>query len=580
MGSYNPCTQENCMKKTNTDVSPYMKTIVLSLSLVAIAMSWPGIIKAETLPDCSAVTYETDDQSRYLIGNLEQLQCMKEILDGEYLLTNNIDAGDTENWDGGKGFLPIGEDSFERFEGNFNGNGYEISNLTINRPDERKIGLFGYTRDAVIANVGLIDVNISGQSEVGALIGEASQSEVTACHATGQVTGQFSHVGGLIGINNGTVRISYTNVHVKGGDEVGGLIGREGFSEQVMSSYAIGPVEGQNRVGGLIGQTQGDVVNSYATGHVSGNDDIGGLVGRVGNNGHITNSYAAGEVTGTQNLGGLIGILSPDQTSVTRSFWNTDVQGVENGLGNGATDGITGLTDSEMRQENSFTNWNFIEIWNINEGLTYPWLRSNTQVPAPGLGDPPATPVLTNPADNAEDVNYNVTLRWDNDEAADYYHVHVSTSEDFETTFFYDEEIESNSIVLTNLNPFTTYYWQVRGENLAGLSDWSPVWSFTTRQATSASDDPAIPSSYQLMDNYPNPFNPATTISYELPEKAAVTLRVYSLLGEHIATLVNATQDAGRYQVNFPADNLSSGLYIYRLQAGDFMKSKKMMLVK
>jgi len=86
--------------------------------------------------------------------------------------------------------------------------------------------------------------------------------------------------------------------------------------------------------------------------------------------------------------------------------------------------------------------------------------------------------------------------------------------------------------------------------------------------------------SYQLGQNYPNPFNPTTTIKYEIANTTNVTLKVYDVLGSEVATLVNRVQSAGTYQATFDASELGSGVYIYEIKAGDFVKSAKMMLLK
>ncbi|NWG28155.1 MAG: T9SS type A sorting domain-containing protein [Ignavibacteriaceae bacterium] len=89
-----------------------------------------------------------------------------------------------------------------------------------------------------------------------------------------------------------------------------------------------------------------------------------------------------------------------------------------------------------------------------------------------------------------------------------------------------------------------------------------------------------IPLEYALEQNYPNPFNPSTTIKYSIPEDGFVKLAVYNMLGEEVATIVNATQKAGRYEMNFDASGLSSGVYVYRIEAANYTASKKLMLMK
>jgi photosystem II stability/assembly factor-like uncharacterized protein len=89
-----------------------------------------------------------------------------------------------------------------------------------------------------------------------------------------------------------------------------------------------------------------------------------------------------------------------------------------------------------------------------------------------------------------------------------------------------------------------------------------------------------IPKEYTLLNNYPNPFNPITTIRYDIPERSAVLLKVYDVLGSEIATLVNEEKQSGEYEIEFNAINLPSGIYIYQLKAGDFIETKKMVLMK
>jgi hypothetical protein len=89
-----------------------------------------------------------------------------------------------------------------------------------------------------------------------------------------------------------------------------------------------------------------------------------------------------------------------------------------------------------------------------------------------------------------------------------------------------------------------------------------------------------IPSNFKIYQNYPNPFNPTTTISYDLPERVKVKLSIYNLLGQEVATLIEGEQEPGRYDVKFDASGLPSGVYFYRLEAGNFIEQKKMILIK
>jgi hypothetical protein len=90
----------------------------------------------------------------------------------------------------------------------------------------------------------------------------------------------------------------------------------------------------------------------------------------------------------------------------------------------------------------------------------------------------------------------------------------------------------------------------------------------------------ALPLKFELGQNYPNPFNPNTTIEYSIPKQSRVTIKVYSLLGKEVASLVNENKPAGNYSVEFNASGLSSGIYFYRLQMNDQILVKKLTLLK
>ncbi len=98
--------------------------------------------------------------------------------------------------------------------------------------------------------------------------------------------------------------------------------------------------------------------------------------------------------------------------------------------------------------------------------------------------------------------------------------------------------------------------------------------------STNISDDINLPQNFDLHQNYPNPFNPDTKIKYSIPASSFISLKIYDVLGNEIAVLVNEEKDRGVYTVNFNASQFASGLYLYRLQADNFVETKKMLLLK
>jgi filamentous hemagglutinin family protein len=258
-----------------------------------------------------------------LVNDVNQLQAVNTNLAGTYALGRNIDAAVTAGWNGGAGFVPLGNGGTP-FTGQFNGQNYPVAGLFIDRPATDFVGLFGRVGLAgMIQNVGLVGGSVSGHAYVGALAGE-SLGSVTNSYATGNVAGATQFVGGLVGaLGSDTVVTSLTNSYatgdVSGGDRVGGLIGVIFPASTVTQSYATGNVTGtganENRwIGGLAGVNDGIITQSYATGDVTAptSTSVGGLVGYNWSGGAfatiISNSYATGNVVGSnQSTGGLVG---------------------------------------------------------------------------------------------------------------------------------------------------------------------------------------------------------------------------------------------------------------------------------
>jgi hypothetical protein len=111
-------------------------------------------------------------------------------------------------------------------------------------------------------------------------------------------------------------------------------------------------------------------------------------------------------------------------------------------------------------------------------------------------------------------------------------------------------------------------------------NDAGAAWVFV-RSGTGVGEEAAvIPRQFSLQQNYPNPFNPSTTIKYELPRTGHVSLTLYDILGRDVSVLVNERRDIGIHEVKFDGSNLASGVYLYRLQAGDFVQTKRLLLLK
>jgi hypothetical protein len=333
-------------------------------------------VNGESVTVVSAL--EGESSSVIEVGNLAQLQAMQVDLDADYKLIRNIDASETETWNNGQGFNPVGMYDFEQanseFTGSFDGQNHTISNLSINRLDDNYVGLFGATvAGGEVKNVGVINVNITGEEEVGGLVGE-NQGTVSNSYSTGNVTGELYYVGGLVGTNYGTVSNSYSTGNVTGEQNVGGLVGSNN-NGNISNSYSTGNVSGESKfVGGLVGSnSDGNISNSYATGSVSGDNYVGGLVGR--NYGTVSNSYATGSVSGVNYVGGLVG---SNYGTVSNSYWNSDSTITENSTDVSTDNTKSGvpLTTSEMQGSSAEDkmDFDFTSTWSTVEG-DYPELQ-------------------------------------------------------------------------------------------------------------------------------------------------------------------------------------------------------------
>lgn len=331
-----------------------MKHMFKNMSLVifivgVMLMLYSGNVDASTTFASGTGTKEDP----YVIENPEQLDAIRGYLSSHFVLGKSIDlTTDTQEESGkfyneGKGFLPIGSQNYP-FTGTFDGKGYTISGLMIQRLEENNIGLFSYLgRDSKISNVIFDKVNIIGNENVGALAGYGNETAIENITVKGLISG-FSKVGSVSGyltrlkqLENVTNFAFVTATQNENSSDIGGIAGvinSESFSTQITiknlvnkgdiqgNAYSVGGiigtvyyfqyldienavnlanVTGGSYVGGITG-SGGNIKNSNNKGIIKGNTMVGGITGS--NTATMEKSYNLGSVTGRQTIGGLTGI--------------------------------------------------------------------------------------------------------------------------------------------------------------------------------------------------------------------------------------------------------------------------------
>ena len=323
----------NWIKRANRRLLPLMMSIVMLLTLlpagIIIVSADPAFAEGDGTPE-----------HPYQIETAKQLDAVRNDLNAHYVLMSDIDltaactvTGDVYGGDfynGGQGWAPIGSEE-NPFNGNFDGQGHTITGLSINRPNTANAGLFG-----VIGNSGTVrmltlqDADVSAQATVGALAGY-NMGSIEQCGVQGSsVKGSGGSLGGLAGFSDGNIRNCYALCTVKGdassSDKIGGLVGYNTayWGGTISGCYAAGSLTGRNYIGGLLGYRDGTVTYSYYDREVSGQYD-----------------------------------------SDTRM-------------------GI-GLTTLQMLRSANFNGFDFDQVWSIQEGATYPYLKNATPsvLPAP-----------------------------------------------------------------------------------------------------------------------------------------------------------------------------------------------------
>ncbi|MHC4558530.1 MAG: GLUG motif-containing protein [Planctomycetota bacterium] len=254
------------------------------------------------------------------------------------------------------------------FTGVFDGNDHAISNLSCASPGRVCVGLFGHVDgySAEIRNLRLVDPNIDAPDEryVGSLVGFMGNATITGCGMEGGSVRGNDIVGGLVGYNGGHIATSYSTGTVSGDRRIGGLMGRNWGN--ISTSYSTGEVTANSDAGGLVSGNYGSITTSYSTAAVTANSDVGGLAS--GNYSSVTTSYSTGTVSGSGRVGGLVA-YNWEGATVTSSFWDVETSGQS------SDEGATGKPTAQMKQKITFADWDFLEVWDIVENQTYPFIR-------------------------------------------------------------------------------------------------------------------------------------------------------------------------------------------------------------
>lgn len=463
-----------------------------------------------------AITTNSPTPTVIQIGTLERLRQMSDNWgdsqnprNGHYVLTANIDARATRDWNGGLGWKPIGNNQNDFFGGTFDGQGFNITEIYCTRPNEAYAALFSVTwSGSVIRNLnievknwragGYRDWGGLGYGGVGALVGENS-GLIQNCHvsvnsANTMYVTNGSHCGGIVGENyRGTILncsvTGTTDIEARGASSGDGLGGIAGVNSGLIRWCWVGPdvsidgdVSGANsdEIGGIVGSNEGGQVvecesrarfidGAYYVGGVVGANSSGGLIsdcyfrganvtsdgirgGIVGRNysGTISNIYVSGIVA---TSGSSRGALAGENNSIlAEGYWNTAVTSLPaTGSNSGTVTNCFGRTATEMMQQTSFTNWNFESVWAISEGLDLPVLR--------GVGLSLAVPTGVSASTGLWD---GVHISWNTVPEASYYLVFRADSLNGPKEALSGKWLAGVGFVDTTAAPLTTFYYWVK----------------------------------------------------------------------------------------------------------------------
>lgn len=334
-------TKELSADENNQTQFSRRSTLAAGIGIIGVAGGVTAPVQAQ----------EEDPAEKDSIEDWTDLDEIRDEPAGDYALTTELDST-TDGYQEAVGQREGGFEPIDEFTGTFDGQGNEIRDLVINRPERTSVGLFGQTSDIFgetnngpeIKNVRLIDADVTGGNRVGGLVGFMKQGTIERVAVTGAVAGTITE-----------------------DTRVGGLVGH-GIEVTISQTVSTADVAGRTKLGGLVGDhDSGQVVQSYATGAVGGNESVGGLIGILAGDATVSEAFATGTVTGEAGSGGLVGSIFVGGVSVDGSYWDASDTGT--GQDSSAVlDDDSGLETDEMqgrRAEENMSALDFETAWDV-----------------------------------------------------------------------------------------------------------------------------------------------------------------------------------------------------------------------
>ena len=554
-----------------------MKNLISILFILLLLMSTSLMAKSGTYSG-GAGTASGDSEANAIYISSEADLIELSITSADWGLYFKQTADITYTTSAGDGFSPIGREDGIMFTGTYDGNYKTITNLYINRTyldgTGDWISLFGATdTPAIIKNLGVVDVNITGHGYVAGLVA-SSYGNISNCFTTGTVSCNGECGGGLVGFTAlGEISSSYSTADVSGPGWLGGFAGYPGSNATINNCYSTGDVtrsEGtETSFGAFAGIVEGaSITNCYSTGSVFYNGDDPTDRGFV--------AFSDASLDGPAIYSG--------------NFFDSDVSNQRSDFSTpGPT--ATAKTTIQMTTESTFTDagWTFSSsAWSINPSINggYPYLTWAATVDQ-------ALPVeLASFIAIRKDCA--IELKWVTESETENLGFLIERSENegywHEIASFKDNPALSGQGSVTyrtdynyvdvNIKLGITYDYRIADVSYQGDIEYHYLESKLIEAS-----DAIMPTDLTVYSNYPNPFNPSTNLSWYLKEADHVSAKIYDMKGQLVIELINRHQSAGYHEMLWDGNDKNgvsvvAGVYLLHVKSGNHTQTSKMLMLK